>query len=82
MKRKASSVYETQTTDNAQRPFLPYGRQVIDGTDLEAVVQVLRSDWLTTGPKVEEFEQAVAHYVDATYAVAVSSGTAALHAAM
>jgi perosamine synthetase len=82
MKRKASSVHETQTTDNAQRPFMPYGRQVIDATDIEAVVQVLQSDWLTTGPRVEEFEQAVAHYVDAPYAVAVSSGTAALHAAM
>jgi perosamine synthetase len=62
--------------------FLPYGRQVIDAADIEAVVQVLRSDWLTTGPRVEAFEQAVAHYVDAPYAVAVSSGTAALHAAM
>jgi perosamine synthetase len=75
-------VHETQTTDNGQHPFIPYGHQVIDATDIEAVVQVLRSDWLTTGPKVEEFEQAVAKYVDATYAVAVSSGTAALHAAM
>jgi perosamine synthetase len=82
MKRKASSVHETQIIDKTQRPFLPYGRQVIDDTDIEAVVQVLRSDWLTTGPRVEEFEQAVARYVDATYAVAVSSGTAALHAAM
>ena len=82
MKRKVPAVHETQTTDNGQRPCLPYGRQVIDETDIEAVVQVLRSDWLTTGPRVEEFEQAVAQYVDATYAVAVSSGTAALHAAM
>jgi perosamine synthetase len=68
--------------DNGQRPCIPYGHQVIDETDIEAVVQVLRSDWLTTGPKVEEFEQAVAQYVGAPYAVAVSSGTAALHAAM
>ena len=73
MKRKASSVHETQTTDNAQRPFMPYGRQVIDATDIEAVVQVLQSDWLTTGPRVEEFEQAVAHYVDANHGWAASS---------
>jgi perosamine synthetase len=46
------------------------------------VVEVLRSDWLTTGPKVNEFEETFAHYVNAQYAVAVSSGTAALHTAM
>jgi perosamine synthetase len=61
---------------------IPYARQWIDEDDIRAVAEVLRSDWLTTGPKVEEFEQAVADYVDAKYAVAVSSGTAALHAAM
>jgi perosamine synthetase len=82
MNRKVSLVREKQTIDNGQCPFIPYGRQVIDETDIEAVVQVLRSNWLTTGPKVEEFEQAVAQYVGAPYAVAVSSGTAALHAAM
>ena len=82
MNRKVSSVHEQSTPDNGRQPFIPYGRQVIDETDIEAVVQVLRSDWLTTGPKVEEFEQAVAKYVGATYAVAVSNGTAALHAAM
>ena len=62
--------------------IIPYGRQTIDEDDIKAVVDVLRSDWLTTGPKVAEFEQAVADYVGAKYAVAVSSGTAALHAAM
>jgi len=61
---------------------IPYARQWIDEDDIQAVVEVLRSDWLTTGPKVEEFEQAVADYVGAKHAVAVSSGTAALHAAM
>ncbi len=61
---------------------IPYARQWIDEEDIQAVVEVLRSDWLTTGPKVEEFEQAVADYVGAKHAVAVSSGTAALHAAM
>jgi perosamine synthetase len=62
--------------------MIPYGRQSIDEQDVAAVCSVLRSDWLTTGPKVAEFEQAVADYVGAKYAVAVSSGTAALHAAM
>ena len=62
--------------------MIPYGRQTIDEDDIRAVTEVLRSDWLTTGPKVAEFEQAVADYVGAKYAVAVSSGTAALHAAM
>jgi perosamine synthetase len=62
--------------------MIPYGRQFIDEDDIRAVTEVLRSDWLTTGPKVAEFEQAVADYVGAKYAVAVSNGTAALHAAM
>jgi len=62
--------------------MIPYGRQSIDEEDILAVTQVLRSDWLTTGPKVEEFEQAFAQYVGTKEAVAVSSGTAALHTAM
>ena len=61
---------------------MPYGRQFIDENDIKTVIEVLRSDWLTTGPKVEEFEQAIADYAGAKYAVAVSSGTAALHCAM
>ena len=61
--------------------FLPYGRQAIDEADIQSVVDVLRSDWLTTGPKVGEFEEAFAGRVGAAYAVSVSSGTAALHAA-
>jgi len=59
--------------------LLPYARQSIDENDIQAVVEVLRSDWLTTGPKVEEFEQAFAARVGAKHAVAFSSGTAALH---
>ena len=62
--------------------MIPYGRQAVDEEDIQAVMEVLRSDWLTTGPKVEEFEQAFAQYVGTKEAVAVSSGTAALHAAM
>jgi perosamine synthetase len=61
--------------------FLPYGRQSVDEADIEAVVEVLRSDWLTTGPKVAEFEEAFATRVGAAHAVSFSSGTAALHAA-
>ena len=66
----------------ASTAFLPYGRQMIDEDDIAAVVGALRSDWLTTGPKVGEFEAAVCAFTGAQYAVAVSSGTAALHAAM
>jgi perosamine synthetase len=61
--------------------LLPYGRQSIDDADIQAVVDVLRSDWLTTGPKVAEFEEAFASRVDAAHAVSFSSGTASLHAA-
>src|SRR5437764_11492510 len=61
--------------------FLPYGRQSIDEDDIAAVVATLRSDWLTTGPKVGEFEEAFAAWVGARYAVSFSSGTAALHGA-
>jgi perosamine synthetase len=61
--------------------LLPYGKQSIDEGDIDAVASVLRSDWLTTGPKVEEFERAVAAWVGARHAVSFSSGTAALHGA-
>lgn len=60
---------------------IPYGRQSIDESDIQAVVDVLRSDYLTTGPGVLEFERAVCAYTGAKYAVAISNGTAALHAA-
>ena len=62
--------------------FIPYGRQVVEEEDIAAVAEVLRSDWLTTGPLVERFEQAFAAYVGARHAVAASSGTAALHLCM
>ena len=61
--------------------LLPYGRQSVDEADIQAVVEVLRSDWLTTGPKVAEFEEAFAARVGAAHAVSFSSGTAALHGA-
>ena len=62
--------------------MIPYGKQSVDEDDIKAVIQALRSDWLTTGPKVAEFEEAFAQFVGAKYAVAVNSGTAALHCAM
>lgn len=63
------------------RKMIPYGRQTIEEDDVQAVVDVLRSDYLTTGPKIAEFEKMVADYVGAKYAVAISNGTSALHAA-
>ena len=62
--------------------FLPYGRQDIDADDVAAVVEALGADFLTTGPRVEAFEQAFAAAVDAAHAVACANGTAALHLSM
>lgn len=59
--------------------MLPYGKHLIDDEDVAAVIDVLRGDWLTTGPKVRAFEEALARRVGARYAVSCSSGTAALH---
>ncbi len=64
-----------------RRQLLPYGGQVIEDDDVEAVTRALRDDWITTGPRVAEFERRVAERVGARHAVAVASGTAALHAA-
>jgi len=61
--------------------MIPYGRQDISQSDIDAVVEVLRSDWLTQGPMVPRFEQAVADYAGASHAVAVNSATSALHIA-
>ena len=61
--------------------LLPYAKQYIDEDDCKSVSEVLNSDFLTTGPKVREFEDIVANYVGAKYAVAFSNGTAALHGA-
>lgn len=60
---------------------IPYGRQFVDKQDVASIVSVLESDWITQGPKISEFEEALAEYCGAKYAVAVSSGTAALHLA-
>lgn len=61
--------------------FIPYGRQDISKQDIAAVIEVLQSDWITQGPAIERFEQAVAEYCGVKYAVAVSSATAGLHIA-
>lgn len=60
---------------------IPYGRQTIDEDDIQEVIKVLKSDWITQGQKIKEFEDALCDYSGARYAVAVSSGTAALHIA-
>ncbi|KAF5425198.1 dTDP-4-amino-4,6-dideoxygalactose transaminase [Candidatus Methanomarinus sp.] len=62
--------------------FIPYGHQWIDEDDIEAVVKVLRSDWITTGPKIEEFENTLCRYIGCKYAVTVNSGTSALDIAV
>lgn len=61
--------------------FLPYGKQTIDDDDIAEVVKTLKSDFITQGPKIEEFEKALARYCGAKYAVAFNSGTSALHGA-
>jgi len=69
--------YETNKREN----YIPYGRQSIDDKDVFCVVKTLRSDYLTQGPKIKQFEELLAEYCGTKYAVAVSSGTAALHIA-
>jgi len=61
---------------------IPYGRQTIDDEDIAGVNEVLRSDWLTTGPKIDEFERSICRYCSCPHAVAVSSGTSALDIAI
>ena len=61
--------------------FIPYGKQFIDQSDIDAVVNTLNSDYLTTGPKIKEFEKTLSNYCGAKYVVVVANGTAALHLA-
>ncbi|MBJ26636.1 MAG: UDP-4-amino-4,6-dideoxy-N-acetyl-beta-L-altrosamine transaminase [Alphaproteobacteria bacterium] len=68
-------------TKKGKRRFLPYGRQTIEDDDIEAVVSVLKSDFLTTGPKVKELESEFSKFLDVPHAVSCSSGSAALHLA-
>ena len=78
---KSHGLLAAQGGDPVRKQYLSYGRQWVEDDDIEAVVTVLKGDWLTTGPDVERFEQAFARWNGTGYAVAVSSGTAALHAA-
>ncbi len=61
--------------------MIPYGKQQIDSEDIKSVEEVLNSDFLTTGPKIKEFEEKFCEFVGCKYAVAVNSGTSALHIA-
>jgi UDP-4-amino-4,6-dideoxy-N-acetyl-beta-L-altrosamine transaminase/dTDP-4-dehydrorhamnose reductase len=74
-------IEENNLSSQVKTPIIPYGRHYIDDNDIKEVIDVLRNGMLTQGPKVSEFESKVAKYVGAKYAVAVSSGTAALHLA-
>lgn len=72
----------TTPDPQSDRRFLPYGRQSVDQADIDAVVAVLRGDWLTTGPAVDAFEAALRDVTGAKHAIACSNGTAALHLAL
>ena len=78
---KMNNILAINGGKSVREKYLAYGRQWIDEEDIKAVVETLKSDYLTTGPKVAEFEEKIAKYVGAKHAVAVSNGTAALHAA-
>jgi len=67
---------------NTNNKFIPYARQSIDDDDIAEVIKVLKSDWITTGPKIPEFEQALYNYIGCRHAVAVNSGTSALDIAV
>jgi len=84
-----ATLIKSVTTDLAlnggepvRRSVLPYGRPCVDAGDVQAMAQVLDTEWLTTGPKVAEFEKAFADFVGTKEAVAVCNGTAALHSAV
>lgn len=79
MRNRASAIQSEPM--QKRKTWLPYGRQWIDEADIEAVTAVLKGDYLTTGPHIQQFEQKLANKVGAGYAVAFSNGTAALHAA-
>jgi UDP-4-amino-4,6-dideoxy-N-acetyl-beta-L-altrosamine transaminase len=78
MSRSDQSRLSTKVTTATS---IPYGRQDISPEDIQRVVEVLQSDWLTQGPAIDRFELAVANYCDVPYAIAVSNATAALHIA-
>jgi UDP-4-amino-4,6-dideoxy-N-acetyl-beta-L-altrosamine transaminase len=75
-------AYRRGDRENGGLAMIHYGHQWIDDDDIEEVVKVLRSDWITTGPKIEEFENALCEYIGCKYAVLVNSGTSALDIAV
>jgi UDP-4-amino-4,6-dideoxy-N-acetyl-beta-L-altrosamine transaminase/dTDP-4-dehydrorhamnose reductase len=77
----SEEIKKNEVQSDTNSDLIPYGRQWIDGKDIQAVVNVLRSRKITQGPTVEEFEEALAEYCKAKYAIAVNSGTSALHIA-
>jgi UDP-4-amino-4,6-dideoxy-N-acetyl-beta-L-altrosamine transaminase len=79
--RSAGQPHRQKGGMSGPKPFLPYARQTIEEDDVATVAAALRSEWLTTGPRVEEFERAFANATGAAYAVVCNSGTAALHLA-
>ncbi len=79
--RRREEIYLSSYGKDTKQNLIPYGHQWIEDSDIADVAEVLKTDWITQGPKVDEFESRVAHYCGAKYAVAISSGTAALHAA-
>ena len=80
MNKMSDHAYPTPS-EPIRSTMLPYGQQWLDEQDIEAVVEVLKSDFITQGPAIEAFEAKVALYVGAKYAVAFTNGTAALHGA-
>jgi UDP-4-amino-4,6-dideoxy-N-acetyl-beta-L-altrosamine transaminase len=79
--RRGTDLAQYDIEMSAEKKFLPYGRQQVDEDDIAAVAEVLRGDWLTTGPAVEAFEQRFAQAVGAPFAASCANGTAALHLA-
>jgi perosamine synthetase len=82
MSLTADTTYKDWTPTPVRADFLPFHRPSIGEEEIGAVADVLRSGWLTTGPRTREFEEGFARFVGAPYAVAVNSGTAALHLAL
>src|ERR1700693_5172563 len=80
--RSLTVATAANTANSVAAPFLPFHRASVGAEEMDAVLDVLRSGWLTTGPRVKQFEAAFAKHTAATHAVAVSSCTAALHLAL
>ena len=76
------SPSDNSKTVATRSTFLPYGRQTLDADDIDAVVEVLKSDWLTTGPAVSQFETEFSKITTASHSIAVGNGTEALHLAV